>query len=265
MCLFWAIQQFGVENVHALTFDYHQRHHAELTAAVQVAHLAGVETRHEVLEIGPILAGTSPLTDPGQQLELYESPEEMAKIIGHRVEKTFVPLRNALFLTLAANRAAVLGCQYIVTGVCQEDNANYPDCRSVFIDAQEEAINQALGHSFEEGPWIEIKTPLMEMSKAESVLYSYQFDGAYRALAFSHTAYDGQYPPVGKDHASVLRADGFHKAGVPDPLVVRAHDDGLMELPSTSNYTSPNGKKQIGGLREWLPIARLALHAAGVL
>lgn len=234
-CLFWAKQYFA--EVHAVTFDYNQRHRREIQAARDVAKIAGVLS-HEVIELGPILKGTSPLTNPDQELELYADHDSMAAIIGDRVEKTFVPMRNALFLTLAANRAICLGVHSLVTGVCQADNANYPDCRESFVEAQEKAIREALGADFS------IYAPLMNLSKAQSInmACSWGSNGysmpprAYMALAFSHTAYDGQYPPVSKDHANTLRAHGFLEAGLPDPLVIRAAREGLMALPETSNY-----------------------------
>lgn len=233
-CLFWARQYFDV--VHAVTFDYNQRHRREIQAAIDVAKIAGVAS-HEIIELGPILKGTSPLTNPAEELELYEDADSMAEIIGDRVEKTFVPMRNALFLTLAANRAVCMGVEHLVTGVCQADNANYPDCRQSFVSAQEVTIAEALGRPFN------IHTPLMDLSKAQSIHLAMQLDPAslipvpYAALAFSHTAYDGTYPPVSKDHANTLRAQGFLEADVPDPLVVRAVREGLMELPTTPNYS----------------------------
>jgi len=224
------------DEVHAVTFDYGQRHSRELDAAYQIGRLAHVDG-HEFVEVGSILKGTSPLTDRNQELEQYEDHDSMAAIIGDRVEKTFVPMRNALFLTLAANRAVVLGAHAIYTGVCEADNANYPDCRLDFINSQERTINEALGFVWEDEGHIRIETPLMTLSKPESV---YLLNGlgmeTFCWLAFSHTAYDGQYPPLGKDHATVLRAHGFEEAGLPDPLIVRAVMEGLMEMPTTSNY-----------------------------
>jgi 7-cyano-7-deazaguanine synthase len=234
-CLFWAVQQYGAENVYAITFDYGQRHSLELQAAHMVAHLAGIAARHKVIILPEgVLGGTSPLTDKTAELETYESPEQMAQVIGDRVEKTFVPMRNALFLTIAANRAVVCGCRHIVAGVCGEDNANYPDCRDSFIEAQEAAINEALGQATDD---IEIKTPLMYMDKYQSVRFAMEIPNAYAALAWSHTAYDGKYPPTGKDHASILRAWGFERAGMPDPLVVRAIKAQDMAPPDAPNYT----------------------------
>lgn len=236
-CLALAVKMFGPEHVAAITFDYGQRHAREINAAKQVAYLTGIQAP-EVIKLGSeILKGTSPLTDKSATLEQYADFETMDKIIGDRVEKTFVPMRNALFLTIAANRAVVAGASQLWTGVCQADNANYPDCRSSFIDAQQLTILEALGASNPEGPPL-IVTPLMFLSKADSLRLLKDRCGpdGYALLAFTHTAYDGQYPPVGKDHATVLRAEGFRQFHYPDPLVIRAHAEGLMPLPDSDNY-----------------------------
>lgn len=233
-CLFWALQNF--EYVEAVTFDYNQRHHIEIEAARRVATLADVP--HEVIKVGPLLRGRSPLTNHDEQLETYSDYETMDKTIGDRVELTFVPMRNAFFLTLAANIAICKDIKTLVTGVCQADNANYPDCRQDFIDAQQYTINEALGLMSDDcDQKFRIQTPLMNLTKAESIDLALQIPHAYTALAFSHTAYDGQYPPVGKDHATTLRAHGFEEAGIPDPLVLRAYMEGLMVLPTTQNYS----------------------------
>jgi 7-cyano-7-deazaguanine synthase len=241
-CLGVALANY--DEVHCLTFNYGQRHAREIQAAKDVvAHFERHYERtipHEVVAIPDMLKGTSPLVAGGEQLETYEDHDSMAAIIGNRVEKTFVPMRNTLFLTIAANRAVVAGMDTLVTGVCQGDNANYPDCTQVFIAYVEEAINESLGYdgaNYSNPKRLRINTPLMHLSKADTVRLALDTAYTYSALAWSHTAYDGQYPPVGKDHASLLRAHGFLMATMPDPLVLRAHYEGLMELPDTGNYS----------------------------
>lgn len=240
ICLAWAVKYFGNEGVHAISFDYGQRHKRELMSAHVVAGLAGVLS-YEVIHLGPgLMRGTSPLLTgagqaPGSEpLEQYQDFASMDAIIGNRVEKTFVPMRNALFLTVAANRAVCLGVHKLITGVCQADNANYPDCRESFVDMQAQTIREALGDDR-----FMVLAPLMHLSKSESIglMTGIGLD-RLSWLAFTHTAYDGMYPPVGKDHASVLRAHGFEQANIPDPLVLRAAlIDRAMELPSTPNYS----------------------------
>lgn len=221
-CLFWAKANF--DEVHAVTFDYNQRHRAEVDAAIKVAQLAGVAS-HEIVVVGPILAGRSPLTNPTEQLETYSDFASMDAIIGDRVELTFVPMRNQLFLTLAANRAVVLGIDNLVTGVCEADNANYPDCRGSFIVSLERTVNLSLGFdkvaSNELAFRFNIYAPLLSHSKAASIALAQGLPGCMEALAYSHTCYAGEVPPCGKCHACVLRAEGFRQAGVPDPLVER--------------------------------------------
>lgn len=229
-CLYYALQYFDPGDVSCITFDYNQRHRLEISAAKKVAAMAGILS-HEIIPIGEILHSTSPLTDRNQVLETYDNYQQMDSIIGDRIEKTFVPMRNALFLTIAANRAVEHRCKIIFTGVCQQDNANYPDCREQFISLQKHTINSALGVDD-----FKIETPLMFLTKAESIKLAMLLPGCMEALAYSHTAYDGLYPPTSKDHASTLRAQGFLEAGVPDPLVLRAYSEGLMPLPATENY-----------------------------
>lgn len=232
-CLFWAKERW--EHVDALTINYNQRHSRELEAAQIVGCMAGVRTHH-MLAIGSILQGRSPLTNKRATLETYTDAKRMAETIGGRVELTFVPMRNSLFLTLAANVAVCSDITNIVTGVCEADNANYPDCRASFIAKQEDAINWALGFDVARDRQMKIHTPLIRLSKAGSIRLAMTLPGCMEALAYSHTAYSGEYPPITQDHATVLRAAGFEEAGVPDPLIVRAWKEGLIELPMTHNY-----------------------------
>lgn len=236
-CLFWAKAQKFAE-IHALTFNYGQRHSREVEAAEIIAHMSNV-TSHEVLELGDaILKGKSPLTNQDEKLETYKDYETMTNIIGERRELTFVPMRNPLFLTIAANRAEVLGCGTIIIGVSQADGANYSDCTFDFIFSMEGTINEALGYGdYSNKTMIQLVAPLIKYSKKETVELALTLPGCMDALAFSHTAYSGEYPPVTQDHATVLRAEGFRQAGVPDPLIVRACVEGLMEWPQGDNYT----------------------------
>ncbi len=232
-CLYWAKKHY--EEVHALTFDYGQRHVIELAAAIKVADMAGVAS-HEIVKLPGILKSTSPLTSDNE-LETYDNADEMEKIIGDRVELTFVPMRNTFFFVVAMNRAVALGVRNLVTGICQEDNANYPDCTETFRESFEDMANISLGLHKKVGSF-RVHAPLMYLSKPETVMLAKDLPGCWDALAYTHTNYDGTYPPVSKDHANVLRAHGFERAGLPDPLVLRAHNEGLMDLPNTANYDS---------------------------
>lgn len=233
-CLFWAKQHY--EEVHAITFDYKQRHRIEIDAAITVANMATIAS-HEIVYIPDCLISTSPLIS-GAKLEQYENFEQMDRVIGDRVELTFVPMRNMLFLTIAMNRAVALGQGTdVITGICQADNANYPDCTEAFRRAFERAADQALQSTPDpENPFCQVVAPFIFMSKAKMVAVARDLPGCWHALAYSHTSYDGKYPPVDMNHSNVLRAQGFEEAGLPDPLVLRAACEGLMYYPNTPNY-----------------------------
>lgn len=228
-CLFWA-RHMGFE-VHAVTFDYNQRHAREIEAATKVAKLAGALS-HEVITMGPVLKGTSPLISDNA-LEQYADHQSLPG----GLEKTFVPMRNQMFLTIAANRAYIHNAEALVTGVCEEDYGGYPDCRSAFIHALAHACNLGTFTGEDGAPAsLAILTPLMRLTKKATVDLALTLPGCYAALAWTHTSYDGAYPPVGHDHATLLRAKGFEEANVPDPLVLRAFSEGLMDLPDSQNY-----------------------------
>lgn len=236
-CLGIALNNY--EKVSAITFNYGQRHAIELDAAQRVRMFfeqqTGRRINHEVVDVRGTLISTSPLTSD-EPLEQYTGFDSMSEIIGDRQELTFVPMRNSLFLTIAANRAVSIGARYIYTGICEDDGSNYDDCTGIFARKIASSINESLGLAETGSASLVLVTPLLHRSKAQSIHLAMEIPFTYEALAFSHTAYDGKYPPTGKDHASVLRAHGFEEAGLPDPLVIRAVEEGLMPLPTTANY-----------------------------
>ncbi|MCS7065792.1 MAG: 7-cyano-7-deazaguanine synthase QueC [Fimbriimonadales bacterium] len=203
-CLYWARGRF--DRLYALTFDYGQRHRIELDAARIIARMAGV-VEHRILPMRE-------LEELGGSALLSDTPIQETGGRGN-LPNTFVPGRNLLFLTLAAAWAYQLECHDLVGGMCQTDYSGYPDCRRATLDALEEAIR--LGMEWE----IQIHTPLMFLTKAQSVKLAVEV-GAMDALAYSHTCYEGRFPPCGVCPACRLRARGFEEAGIEDPLLIRA-------------------------------------------
>lgn len=219
-CLADAIATHGVENVHAITFDYGQRHRVEISSALLIAKLAKISARHEVVTVSRILKGTSPLVDQAATVDLYSSTSTLPG----GLEKTFVPMRNTLFLTIAANRAVDIAMHsgdsvFVITGVSQEDYGGYPDCRADFLHAYREMLRASLDDP--DIPEVLIDAPLLFLNKAATVLWSEGIEGARQLLAFSHTCYNGQVPPCGHCHACLLRAKGYQEACVIDPLIER--------------------------------------------
>lgn len=197
-CLFWAKERFS--RVDTITFTYGQRHAIEVDAAVRIAALAGVSSK--VVDLSDVLVAKSSLTDASADLPTGGSSG---------IPSTFVPLRNAVFINIAANYAHSIGATAVVTGVSESDGAGYPDCRSSFISAQEEALSLALGSNFA------IFAPLMDLTKQETVRLAATLDGCWEALALSVTCYAGERGGCGRCQACQLRARGFALAGLDDP------------------------------------------------
>ena len=223
-CLFWAINK-GY-SCSTITFNYNQLHKIEINSAIKISQLAGIKD-HEIVDIGSIFNGDSPLTNPNKTLEQHSNIEDFPT----GIQQTVVPARNLLFLSIAANRAYSKNISTVIMGVCQEDFGGYPDCRQDFITSMTETILLSLEKK------IEILTPVINLRKSEIIKLANQLgDPCWSSLAYTHTSYDGRYPPSSEDHANILRSKGFEEAGLPDPLVLRAVSEELMELPKTKNY-----------------------------
>lgn len=205
-CLYWAKERF--KRVCAVTFDYGQRHQIEIESAKRIAELARVES-HEIVDLTGMMKTTSPLVDLSREITHYDSVDELPG----GIEPTFIPCRNILFLTIAANRAVVKGIKDLVIGVSAIDYGGYPDCRPKFIRSMEETLRRGLEME------INIHTPMIFLSKKDSVLLASKLSGCMEALAYSHTCYEGKFPPCGKCHACLLRMKGFKEAGIKDPLI----------------------------------------------
>ncbi|MBI4569035.1 MAG: 7-cyano-7-deazaguanine synthase QueC [Planctomycetes bacterium] len=198
------------DELFAMSFDYGQRHHAELEAAGRVAAFLGVK-RHMVMRIDLCAIGGSALT-ADLAVPKDRAPEGMAR----GIPVTYVPARNTVFLSLALGWAETLDAGTLVIGVNALDYSGYPDCRPEFLRAFEQTANMATRAGVEGGRRFEVFAPLLHMSKAQIVA-----EGARLGIDFSitHSCYD---PPregfhCGRCDSCLLRKKGFREAGIVDP------------------------------------------------
>lgn len=190
---------------HTMSFDYGQRHRAELQAAERVARQLGV-MEHKVIGLNLNGIGGSALTDTS--IAVPETP-------GEGIPVTYVPARNTVFLSLALGWAEVLGARDIFIGVNAVDYSGYPDCRPEFIAAFERMANLATKAGVE-GQGFRIRAPLQSLSKAQ-IIQAGISHGVDYALTVSCYQADDQGLACGKCDSCRLRAAGFGAAGVPDP------------------------------------------------
>ena len=208
-CLYWAINEFGHENVSSLSFDYGQRHKIELESARKVAEIAAVS--HAILPIDTFRAiGGNALTDDINIAQSIDDPDKEAQ----QLPNTFVPGRNLIFLTFAAAYAYTRCIEHLVIGVAQTDYSGYPDCRENTLTSLEQTLRLGMEYN------VTIHSPLMNVSKADTVEMAIKL-GAMDAMAYTHTCYNGAQPPCQKCDACILRAKGFAEANIADPLIER--------------------------------------------
>lgn len=191
---------------HALSFDYGQRHGAELVAAERLAAAMGAEEL-KTIRLGLDAIGGSALTDPAIAV-----PNQLQEGV---IPVTYVPARNTVFLALALGWAEVLGASDLFIGVNAVDYSGYPDCRPAFIEAFEQLANVATKAGVE-GARFKIHTPLIQLSKAEIIRMGVDLGVDY-GLTVSCYAADSLGRACGVCDACRLRAQGFSAAGIADP------------------------------------------------
>ena len=142
-----------------------------------------------------------------------------AQAIGHDVPITYVPFRNAHFLSVAVSWAEVLGASQIYIGAVEQDSSGYPDCRPEFLAAFEKLANLATRRAVEGAP-IEVKAPIVRMSKADIVRRGHEL-GVDFALTVSCYNADAEGRACGQCDSCRFRREGFTGAGLPDPTRYR--------------------------------------------
>ncbi len=189
----------------ALSFDYGQRHNAELNAAKKIA-LQYQVASHKVIKLGLGEIGGSALTD--ENIAVPDSPQQGIPV-------TYVPARNTIFLSFALGWAEVLDAHDIFIGVNAVDFSGYPDCRPEFIEAFQ-ALSNLATKSGVEGTSIKIHAPLIHLGKAEIIYQGLALGVDYKHTVSCYMA-DKQGHACGKCDACRLRRIGFKEAGIEDP------------------------------------------------
>ncbi|PLR51899.1 7-cyano-7-deazaguanine synthase QueC [Chimaeribacter arupi] len=195
-CLIQALAQY--DEVHCITFDYGQRHRAEIEVAQKLS--AGLGARaHKVLDVGLLNElAISSLTRDNIPVPSYGSEA------AGQLPSTFVPGRNILFLTLASIYAYQIEAEAVITGVCETDFSGYPDCRDEFVKVLNQAVSLGLARD------VRFETPLMWLNKAETWALADYYGQLDLVRRDTLTCYNGiQGDGCGECAACHLRANGL--------------------------------------------------------
>ncbi|NAW69338.1 7-cyano-7-deazaguanine synthase QueC [Vibrio sp. V27_P1S3P104] len=201
-CLVQALKEY--DEVHAITFDYGQRHRLEIEVAQKLAMKLGVKA-HKVMDVTLLneLAISSLTRD-----EIPVSHERQS----NGLPNSFVPGRNILFLTLAGIYAYQIGANTVITGVCETDFSGYPDCRDTFVKAMNHALVQGMAKP------LTIRTPLMWLNKAETWALADQHQALELIRHQTLTCYNG----IMGDGCGACPSCDLRKAGLEQYLANKA-------------------------------------------
>jgi 7-cyano-7-deazaguanine synthase len=198
----------GYEN-YALTFNYYQRHKKEIDSAKKIASCVGA-MNHIIFNIDLSKFGGSSLIDKSINPEKDQNLVE----IGKKIPSTYVPARNTIFLSIALAYAETLDAEAIFIGATSTDFSGYPDCRPDYIKSFQDLTAIATKKGIE-GETIEIKAPLLYMSKAEIIKKGLELNTPFEK---TWSCYLGEDKACGRCDSCLLRLKGFKEADVNDPI-----------------------------------------------
>lgn len=205
-----AIAQSEGYDVFAISFDYGQRHRAELKAAQRLARDMNVRA-HKIIRIDLNGMGGSALTDESLAVPDFTQRSE------NEIPITYVPARNLTFLSFALGWAEILGARHIFIGVNAVDYSGYPDCRPEFIAQFERVANLATAAGLEGEPF-RIIAPLQHLTKAQIIRIGARLGVDYRQTVSCYSP-DEEGRACGRCDACHYRRQGFDEAGVADATV----------------------------------------------
>lgn len=208
-CVAAAIAKSRGFAIHAVSFDYGQRHRRELDSARAVAQALGAAS-HDVFSIDLGRVGGSALTDRAIDVPKGRSESEM----GADIPVTYVPARNTVFLSYGMAVAEVRGAGALFIGANALDYSGYPDCRPEYFEAFERMANLATKRAVEGHP-LRIEAPLLRLTKADIVREGVRLAAP---LHLTWSCYSGGEVACGECDSCVLRLKGFREAGLADPV-----------------------------------------------
>lgn len=210
-CAALAIKEYGADNVGALGFYYGQRHTVENISAQHVAEALGIRAI-EFVDLRSIFAGAGSVLIGSDRMMPHQSYEELRAEQGP--SPTYVPIRNAVFMTIASAKALIGGYSTVYIGVHADDSRHdaYPDCRSDAIGAIAAGIH--IGSYYE----VQVKAPLQYMTKADIARTGHELGVPFNLTL---SCYEGTVPACGTCPTCVSRLEAFRQAGLVDPIAYR--------------------------------------------
>ena len=210
---------------HTLAIRYGQRHEVELQAAARVSEVLGAAS-HTVIDVDLRAVGGSALT-ADIAVPTHDRAEDVDPTA---IPVTYVPARNTIFLSLGLALAEVKGAHDLFLGVNALDYSGYPDCRPEFVSAFEQLAALATRAGVEGRHPFRVRTPLIEMTKAEIIRRGVELGVDY---GITHSCYDpaADGAACGRCDSCLLRRRGFAEAGVVDPTRYLGDVGGRGEAP----------------------------------